>query len=149
MRGPEPPGLESLTPSQMEWVHSVCNEFEEERGRDTRPAIHDYLNRACDDTETVTRLVLLRELLTIEVEFREEDAKAYDLDAYRALFRDPIETQVLEFVFGEAAKQEGERRFRLVKPHAKGGLGEIFVAHDEQLDRVVAIKRIRPELVDA
>ena len=64
------------------------------------------------------------------------------------MFNDPLETEVLEFVLGEAAKQEGARRFRIVKPHAKGGLGEIFVARDEQLDRVVALKTIRSELIE-
>jgi len=148
MRRPEPPDLESLSPSQVERVNAVCNDFEEDWGRDARPAIHDYLKRAYDDTESVARLVLLRELLTLEIELREEDAKAHDLDAYHALFTDPTETEVLDFVLGEAAKEEGARRFRIVKPHAKGGLGEIFVARDEQLDRVVALKTIRPELVE-
>jgi len=148
MRRPEPLDLASLSPSQVEWVNAVCNDFEEEWGRDARPAIHDYLERAHDDTETAARLVLLRELLTLEIELREEDAKAHDLEAYRALFTDPIETEVLDFVLGGAAKEEGARRFRIVRPHARGGLGEIFVARDEQLDRVVALKRIRPELVE-
>ena len=148
MRRSEPPGLESLSPSHVEWVNAVCNEFEEEWERDARPAIHDYLKRACDDTEPVARLVLLRELLAIELELRAEDARAHDLDAYRALFTNPVDTDVLEFVLGGAAKQESARRFRIVKPYAKGGLGEIFVAHDEQLDRAVALKRIRPEFVE-
>lgn len=34
----------------------------------------------------------------------------------------------------------------LVKLHAKGAIGEVFVAYDEKLSREVAIKRIRPEL---
>jgi len=148
MRRPEPPGLESLTPSQVEWVNTACNEFEEEWGRNLRPTIEDYLKRGRGDAEINARLVLLRELLTIELELREEDAKAHDLDGYRAQFTDPIEIEVVEFVLGEAAKQESARRFRIVKPHAHGGLGEVFVAHDEQLDRQVALKRIRPELAE-
>ena len=34
----------------------------------------------------------------------------------------------------------------LVKLHARGAIGEVFVAYDEKLSRKVAIKRIRPEL---
>ncbi len=34
----------------------------------------------------------------------------------------------------------------LVKLHARGAIGEVFVAYDEKLAREVAIKRIRPEL---
>ncbi len=148
MRRAEPHNIASLSPSQVEWVNAVCNDFEHDSDRAKRPPIQDYLERAGHDAEPVARLVLLRELLALELELREEDAKAHDLDAYRALFNDPLETEVLEFVLGEAAKEEGARRFRIVKPHAKGGLGEIFVAQDEQLDRVVALKTIRSELVE-
>jgi eukaryotic-like serine/threonine-protein kinase len=148
MRAPEPTKLESLSPSDMEWVNAVCNEFEDEWGRDTRPGILDYVKRAGDATDPAVRMVLLRELLAIELEMRQEDAQAHDLDHYRALFSDPAEIQVLESVMGGAAREEGAMRFRVVRPHAEGGLGEIFVAHDEQLDRMVALKRIRPEHVD-
>jgi eukaryotic-like serine/threonine-protein kinase len=148
MRHAEPPDIASLSPAQAEWVNAVCNDFEHAWDRAKRPPIQEYLERTDNGAEPVARLVLLRELLTLELEIREEDAKAHDLDAYHALFKDPLETEVLEFVLGKAAKEEGASRFRVVKPHAKGGLGEIFVARDEQLDRVVALKTIRSELAE-
>ena len=46
-----------------------------------------------------------------------------------------------------AASSRGAR-FRLVKFHAKGGLGEVWVAHDTELNREVALKQIKEHRAD-
>ncbi len=40
---------------------------------------------------------------------------------------------------------DAESRYRILWPHAMGGLGKIYVAEDQELHRRVALKEIRPE----
>jgi len=58
----------------------------------------------------------------------------HDLSTSPAVSRAPGET------FG-AATSTGDR-FEILKPHARGGLGAVYVALDRELNREVALKQI-------
>jgi eukaryotic-like serine/threonine-protein kinase len=48
--------------------------------------------------------------------------------------------------YAASSRRAGER-FRILRFHREGGLGRVYVARDEELGRVVALKEIRPDKV--
>ncbi len=50
--------------------------------------------------------------------------------------------------YGVGAATGDGQRFRILRPHAKGGLGAVFVALDNELHREVALKQILDHLAD-
>ena len=65
-------------------------------------------------------------------------------DLGRELLRASLKAQL----FGTLQEPTRISRFALIERLAVGGMGEIYTAYDEQLDRKVAIKLVRPDRLD-
>jgi eukaryotic-like serine/threonine-protein kinase len=97
----------------------------------------------------LNKLVALR-LGGIPVEEKSSPRAGFDMlqtvthvsDAFPTSRR-PDEPQAPATVKRESEAAAAGGRFRIVKHFARGGLGEVFLAHDPELDRHVALKEIQ------
>jgi tetratricopeptide (TPR) repeat protein/tRNA A-37 threonylcarbamoyl transferase component Bud32 len=82
--------------------------------------------------------------LGVTESLRKEFAQAADPTIRDSLRQVAATLQMDDSPPGSAPEHDdGPQRFRRLQPHAKGGLGEVFLAHDEELNRTVALKEIQ------
>jgi tetratricopeptide (TPR) repeat protein len=162
------PTPDSLSPTQAEELDRACDRFEAEWRNGARPNIEDYL-----DTPRAHRSALLGELIVIDLHWRRRRGEQPTLDEYVARFGRYQAAVAVAFGrihanalttcepdLGQAPVERGAGwhgtdstatvaaggpRFRIIREHARGGLGEVFVAVDTEVNREVALKEIRPE----
>jgi eukaryotic-like serine/threonine-protein kinase len=144
-------------------VDAICDRFEQAWRAGEGPAIEHFLA----DVGEPARASLLAELLAVDVALRRQRGERPAAQEYLGRFPDHAALVLAAIAEAETLPQgrnadtpgapPGPRRgvgwvglrYSIVKRHARGGLGEVFLAHDETLNREVALKQIRPEYAES
>jgi serine/threonine protein kinase len=140
-------------------IDEACDSFEAAWRAGQRPRIEDWLAKSAIASD---RSGLLRELLMVELRWREQHRERPERSEYLERFRAPDDVAVIMAVFRQDATATARAtgamaasshdpakigRYRVVRRLGQGGFGRVYLAHDDELDRPIAIKVPNPERV--
>lgn len=138
------PAYEALTNQQLTDFDALCDRFDQDLLKGHAPRIENFLT----DAPEAVRDELLAELLAMELEYHYQQSKSPRPDEY--LQRFPQQQSLIAAVFESLAKRAIPQRigrYRIERVIGQGGFGTVYLGHDEQLNRRVAVKVPHAKLI--
>jgi tetratricopeptide (TPR) repeat protein len=138
-------GKQPLAPRQALRLNEVCERFEAAwkaaASDGPPPAIADFLI----DRSDADYLNILRELVFLDIEYHRLRGEVLERNDYLARFPDLAKVLDSTVQFVPIKPTIRSDRYIVTQYHARGGLGEVWMAQDGEIGRMVAVKRLRDE----
>ena len=145
-------------------VDEICDRYESDRRSGVTTPLGEYV---ADDLSPDERELLLRELLSLEFELVSDDDRTVVLDPYLAQLpnderivyatyerfqaRRPKSRSTTTTAVESPSLEPGQKlgAYTVLKQIGAGGMGHVYQARHETMDREVALKVLAPKLVDS
>lgn len=152
-------GREQLIAGMQAWVHEKQTSLADhlvrlgalkpERRRLLEPLVAEHVRQHQGDPQQSLAAIesfaaIQRELDGID----DDDVQRSIQNLPRGQAAGPSESPSLDVTCMQDSLPADSMRFRILRPHARGGLGEVFVAKDTELGREVALKEIQLDKSD-